>query len=347
MSSANQENDVLKGFELGADDYLCKPFKELELRARIKVAERIIRSHEELVEAREALKFDASHDPMLRIWNRRAIIDLLSMELSRAKRFQTSLSVLFVDLDFFKRVNDTNGHLVGDDVLRSAAERMSSSVREYDHVGRYGGEEFLMVLPNCTAEAAREVAERVRQQIGDKPIITTPMQVEITVSIGVSQWRSDQDIRALLHQADIALYRAKHNGRNRVEAENSTLETLNKAHGDANSSQKERRHVRRSGLNRPLQVNTFHQGKPTSFHGRVRDIGEDGMGAMIPCSLQIDEEVTLQFSMEDCHEYTVSAIVCHCQGFHHGFKFISIEPSLRESISRICGSMNICPTLLT
>jgi two-component system, cell cycle response regulator len=222
LSAADQESDVLKGFELGADDYLCKPFKELELRTRLKVGERIIRSHEELTVAHTALKFEASHDPLLRIWNRGAIIDLLNKELSRAKRLQTSLSVLFADLDSFKRVNDSYGHSVGDDVLRSAAERMSSAVREYDYVGRYGGDEFLVVLPNCTTEAGREVAERVRQQIGDEPLVIAPIQVNITASIGVSQLHSGQKIHDLLHRADVAMYRAKQNGRNRVEVENAS-----------------------------------------------------------------------------------------------------------------------------
>jgi diguanylate cyclase (GGDEF)-like protein len=107
--------------------------------------------------------------------------------------------------------------LVGDDVLRNAAERMSGTVREYDHVGRYGGEEFLVVLPDCTAEEAREVAERVRQHIGDRPIITAPKRVEITVSIGVAQWHSSQELHDLLRIADAAMYRAKQKGRNRVE----------------------------------------------------------------------------------------------------------------------------------
>jgi two-component system, cell cycle response regulator len=224
LSAADQESDVLKGFELGADDYLCKPFKELELKTRLMVGRRIIRSHEELVEAHDALKFEASHDPLLRIWNRRAIIDLLSTELGRAKRLQTPLSVLFADLDFFKRINDNYGHLIGDDVLRSAAGKMSGAVREYDHVGRCGGEEFLLVLPDCDTEAAREVAERVRQHIGGEPAVIAPMQVDITVSIGVSQWHSGQQIRDLLHQADVALHRAKQNGRNRVEVENGGVE---------------------------------------------------------------------------------------------------------------------------
>ncbi len=221
LSVADQQSDVLKGFELGADDYLCKPFEELELRARLRVGARIVRIQEELVETRESLKFVASHDPLLRLWNRRAILDLLSTELSRAKRLQTSLCVFFADLDSFKRVNDSYGHLVGDDVLRSAAEKMSRAVREYDHVGRYGGEEFLVVLPHCDLEAAREVAERVRQHIGDEPIVIAPIQVHITASIGVAQWRASQDFRELIHRADTAMYRAKQSGRNRVEVDDA------------------------------------------------------------------------------------------------------------------------------
>jgi diguanylate cyclase (GGDEF)-like protein len=217
LSVADQESDVLKGFELGADDYLCKPFKELELRARLKVGERIIRSHEELIKAREALRFEASHDPLLRLWNRTAIFDLLNTELSRAKRLLTPLSVFFIDLDFFKHVNDTYGHLVGDNVLLSVARKMSRAVREYDHVGRCGGEEFLVVLPNCATETAREVAERVRQHIGTEPMLVGTNVLNVTASIGMSQWRPGQELHELLRRADTALYRAKANGRNRVE----------------------------------------------------------------------------------------------------------------------------------
>jgi two-component system cell cycle response regulator len=222
LCAAGQQSDLLKGFELGADDYLGKPFEELELRARLKVGERVIRSHEEIVEAREALRFEASHDSSLRIWNHRAIVDLLNTELSRAKRSQTSFSILFVDLDFFKRINDSYGHLIGDDVLRSVAEKISGALREYDHVGRYGGDEFLAVLPNCTAETAREVAERIRCHIGDEPVVVAPLRVEITASIGVCQWDSGQEIRDLLQRADAALYRAKQNGHNRVELEDNS-----------------------------------------------------------------------------------------------------------------------------
>lgn len=222
LSAADQQSDVLKGFEVGADDYLRKPFDKHELRARLQVGKRIILTHEQLAEGREALRFNASHDPLLQFWNRTAILDLLSSELGRAKRLQSPLCVFFVDLDFFKSVNDSHGHLVGDEVLHRVAEKVSSALREYDHVGRFGGDEFLVVLPNCTSEAAREVAERVRQHVGSDPIAIASTQVRITTSIGVAQWSSGQDLSDLIFRADVAMYRAKQKGRNRVEEDNSS-----------------------------------------------------------------------------------------------------------------------------
>jgi two-component system cell cycle response regulator len=222
LSVSDHESGVLKGFESGADDYLSRPINQLELKARIKVGERIIRTLEALSKENRALSVEASHDSLLRLWNRRAIFDLLGTELGRAKRLKTPLSVFFVDLDFFKLVNDSYGHLVGDEVLLSVAKKLSRAVREYDHVGRCGGEEFLVVLPNCGIEAALEVAERVRQHIADEPIVTANTRLKITVSIGLSQWHSDQELPELLREADLALYRAKQNGRNRVEVESQS-----------------------------------------------------------------------------------------------------------------------------
>lgn len=216
LSAQGEQADVIKGFELGADDYLRKPFEELELRARLKAGERIIRAQGELIAAREALQFEATHDSLLRMWNRRAILEALSREMSRAKRVGTALSIFLADLDFFKRINDSFGHLVGDDVLRAAAARMSAGIREYDYVGRYGGEEFLVVLPDCNLEGAHQIAERVRQRISGEPILELPAEIEITASLGVAQSSPGQSVTELLHKADVALYAAKNNGRNRV-----------------------------------------------------------------------------------------------------------------------------------
>jgi len=219
LSANGEQSDVMRGFEVGADDYLCKPFQEFELRARLKVGERIIQAHDELIDARDALKFEATHDSLVGLWNRRAIMNLLGKEVNRAKRLHAPLSLFLADLDRFKDVNDTHGHLIGDEVLRTTAARIAGAVREYEHVGRFGGEEFLVVLPDCNVELARQLADRARQRVREEPVVTAPVQVEVTMSVGVSQWRSGQEICEFLHQADLALYRAKHNGRDRVEVE--------------------------------------------------------------------------------------------------------------------------------
>ena len=175
---------------------------------------------EELRKSEQRYLFEASRDSLVRLWNRKAIFDLLSSEISRANRSHTPLVVFLIDLDHFKQVNDNYGHLVGDDALRGVASRITKSVREYDHVGRYGGEEFIVVLPECSAEMAIEIAERIRQGITQEPIVNAPVPVNITASFGVSQWCPGQDLRDLLQEADLALYAAKHNGRNRVEVGN-------------------------------------------------------------------------------------------------------------------------------
>jgi diguanylate cyclase (GGDEF)-like protein len=219
LSAADLQSDVLKGFQLGADDYLCKPFNKLELRTRLKVGELIVQNHDALAEAQQALEFEASHDSLLRTWNRRAIITLLGKELRRANRKHTLLSILLADLDLFKRVNQTHGHLVGDIVLQSVAGKIARAVRECDYFGRYEGEEFLVVLPDCSGGEACVVAERVRHSICETPAANV---IEVTASIGVAQLRDGQGLSELLHQGDAALYRAKQNGRNRVEMENTS-----------------------------------------------------------------------------------------------------------------------------
>jgi two-component system, cell cycle response regulator len=366
VSSEDQQSSVVKAYESGADDFVTKPFDNCELKLQLKVAERILHSQQVLVDAREAMKFEASHDPLVRLWNRKAILNLLTVELSRAKRLRTPLSVFFADLDHFKRINDRYGHLVGDEVLRNSAVRMSGEMREYDHLGRYGGEEFLAVLPNCNAEAARVVAERVRRSLAEKPILTDPARVEITISIGVSEWRPGQELPELLEFADLALYRAKDSGRNRIEVEDGA-EFLRGAlfaesgsrdaaqagsqaqSGDIAGEQRpirsaecytnteKIRQMRRLALDRQLQIITLHEGKPELVHGRIKNISEHGLGAVIPRCLDVDEKVTLNFYMEDGQQCTVLATVRHCNGLHIGFEFVSVEPSLREAIARVCG----------
>ena len=147
LTSRDQKRDVVEGIEAGADDYLIKPFDPNELRARLHAGERIIELEDRLIRAQEALRDLATHDPLTGLLNRRASLDSLLAELSRGSRTQDPVCIVMADIDHFKKINDTHGHLIGDDVLCEVARRMQSSLRRYDTVGRYGGEEFLLVLP--------------------------------------------------------------------------------------------------------------------------------------------------------------------------------------------------------
>jgi two-component system, cell cycle response regulator len=212
------KDDVVKGLEAGADDYLTKPFDRNELRARLRVGLRILTLQEGLINARDELRFQATHDVLTGIWNRGAVLDFLHRECERAARTQSPTAILMLDLDHFKRINDTHGHLVGDEVLREVATRISQHVRSYDVVGRYGGEEFLIVLPGCGKIEIERSADRIRLAIGNEPIVTASSKLSVTASIGAALLPPDgaASENQILLEADQALYLAKNNGRNRV-----------------------------------------------------------------------------------------------------------------------------------
>lgn len=225
LTARTDSQDLVEGMDAGADDYLTKPFNAQELRVRLRAGNRILDLQEELVLAREALRDQATHDGLTGLLNRAAILELLQNELLRCGRKMQPVSVLLADLDRFKQINDTYGHQTGDVVLREVARRMKSVVRRYDAVGRYGGEEFLIVLPGCDGEAARAQAQRIREAIANSPIVSGTISLSVTGSIGVS-WRGptgNSDTDGLVRDADLALYRAKDGGRNRVEL--STFES--------------------------------------------------------------------------------------------------------------------------
>lgn len=216
VTGKDSKQDVVKGLKAGADDYLTKPYDDGELRARVWTGSRILSLQRELIQAREDLRFQATHDALTGLWSRGATLDLLSAELQRGLRLHTPTGILMIDLDHFKKVNDTHGHLVGDVVLREAAQRIGQAVRAYDFLGRYGGEEFLAVLSNCTLDELRRVAERMRCAVAESAIVTNAMNVDVTVSIGgVVTLGGTKDLD-LLSAADSALYVAKRAGRNRV-----------------------------------------------------------------------------------------------------------------------------------
>lgn len=219
LTSRESKEDVVAGLESGADDYLIKPFVADELKARLRTGQRILHLEDSLVEAREQMRFKATHDHLTSLWNRGVIIDLLGRELTRSQRENVCTAVILGDLDHFKSVNDTYGHLVGDQVLREVARRLILSVRSYDFVGRYGGEEFLTVLNNCDPNSVLARAEQIRKCICTRPIHTDAGPLEVTMSLGALRscdWgqRSPED---LINEADSALYAAKSEGRNRVK----------------------------------------------------------------------------------------------------------------------------------
>jgi diguanylate cyclase (GGDEF)-like protein len=171
----------------------------------------------ELLQAQESLRFHAEHDALTGVLNRRAIRDVLRKELARCRRDKNTLGVILADLDHFKKVNDHHGHAAGDTVLVTAVQRISSMLRSYDSLGRYGGEEFLLIAPGCDLALAQKLAERIRSAISDEAIDLGDNAASVSVSLGVTLGTADSDPEFLVALADTALYRAKRNGRNRVE----------------------------------------------------------------------------------------------------------------------------------
>lgn len=220
LTAMSDRADLLTGLQAGADDYLMKPFDLEELQARVGIGERILALERRLQVALEKLEVLALYDSLTGLYNRAAINEHAQLEVARAERTERPLSLAMLDVDYFKQVNDEYGHLVGDEVLKRVAEELRTGVRPYDFVGRWGGEEFMIVLPEATLEQATEVAERVRATIASASFKGPNCpDLQVNVSLGVSQLtiHPDRDcLRHLIQQADIALYRAKQQGRNRV-----------------------------------------------------------------------------------------------------------------------------------
>lgn len=216
LTARSESDGIVDGLDCGADDYLTKPFNPQELRARVGIGERILRLEDHLLDTQAALRELATTDMLTGLLNRRAITERALAELERCERAGSSLSVALVDVDHFKRVNDTHGHMIGDRVLRAVADALTSNVRPYDHVGRWGGEEFLLVLPEVDGDAGTALADRVRARLAATDMGLGPGSV--TVSMGVAGTAPGQhlDLDALLSRADQALYAAKDAGRNRV-----------------------------------------------------------------------------------------------------------------------------------
>jgi two-component system cell cycle response regulator len=213
----SQGDELLEAFEQGADDYLAKPYDGYELRAKLLVAKRILALQERLLGMRDELLVQATHDSLTGLWNRRAAMDALGRELARSQREKRPVGLLLADIDHFKKINDTYGHLAGDHVLQTVATRLKSAMRAYDTVGRYGGEEFLIVSPGCDETSILRRAEHLRRTIASEPIVTPEGSISVSMSFGASVAPTEVPQDQLIKAADEALYRAKRGGRNRSE----------------------------------------------------------------------------------------------------------------------------------
>jgi len=219
-TSLGERDHVLKGMEAGADDYLTKPLDAYDLEARLVAAKRVTSLHAELARYRTELARLACTDALTQLRNRLSLSDDLTKLHARSRRYRRGYSLAMCDVDFFKKYNDTHGHQSGDEALRSVAAVLTAQTRQGDSIYRYGGEEFLLVLPEQSASSATEAAERIRRAV-ESLGISHPAGTSagvITVSVGVATYNCAGHTTSedLLEEADHALYYAKSNGRNRV-----------------------------------------------------------------------------------------------------------------------------------
>lgn len=212
VTAKTDGNDLKKALEIGAFDYIKKPIDEVEVIARVQSAIRFKQNQDKLVEM-------AMKDGLTGLYNHALLIDLFEKELAKARRNGGNISFAMADIDYFKIVNDTYGHMSGDIVLKEVSNIITSSVRSSDIVGRYGGEEFSIVIPEATEEDALQLCDKIRKRIADYNFNIGAESIKITASFGVFFKESTAFIMAseIIQKADEALYRAKRNGRNRVE----------------------------------------------------------------------------------------------------------------------------------
>jgi diguanylate cyclase (GGDEF)-like protein len=178
---------------------------------------RMLVTQNRLVVTKDALRREAQRDGLTSLWNRKAILQVLDRELLRSERDRQPVGLIMIDVDHFKAINDSRGHAAGDTVLRIIASGIAAVVRPYDSVGRVGGEEFLIVAPNCGPHETWELAERVRNHVAGCNIMVGGSAVQVSLSLGITTGEAATDVEKLLHAADTALYQAKNAGRNRVE----------------------------------------------------------------------------------------------------------------------------------
>ncbi len=218
LTARNDTTDIVNGLHAGSNDYIAKPFENAELQARLHVGQRMLKLQAELNQVREDLAYQANHDVLTGLMNRRAVLQALEKEISRTQRTQETLCIALCDIDYFKQVNDSHGHPAGDAVLQEVARRMTATLRPYDHIGRYGGEEFLIVM-NTRSDQMLNTFKRLRCAIAEEPFVIEQMTLSITMSFGISMLlptSDERDAMLLIASADESLYKAKEMGRNCV-----------------------------------------------------------------------------------------------------------------------------------
>lgn len=210
------KEDAVAALQAGADDFITKPYYPEELEMRLRSGRRVLELQESLLVAQEAVKYEASRDALTGLWNRSGILNILERELNRTARGDQSTAVMLIDIDLFKPVNDTYGHLCGDAVLREVAQRILSSIRSYDSLGRWGGDELLLVIPDYDQHNLKSLAERIRASVADTNIVTPDGHVAITISLGSTTVAKGRNLKfeEVIQAADQALYLAKQQGRN-------------------------------------------------------------------------------------------------------------------------------------
>lgn len=218
LTARTAREHLVTGLASGADDYVLKPFDPIELQLRVRTGQRIVELQHELLAARQELERRANHDALTGAANRGAVLSKVEGEASRSARQGSFYCLILFDLDFFKRINDSYGHRAGDIVLKEAVRRAQLELRPYDVLGRYGGEEFMVLLPGCELRAGTVVAERLRTSLASAPFEVDKHRLDVTASFGiVCSSQPHSSLEMLVDAADSALYRAKANGRNRIE----------------------------------------------------------------------------------------------------------------------------------
>lgn len=239
LSQDTDSNAQVSAFLQGASDYIIKPFQFPEVLARINNQLRIhnlVRNLEEknrdLTKRNIVLEQMAITDSLTELYNKGYILKRLESELTRSARYNEPISLIMLDIDFFKKINDTLGHIAGDNVLKRLSKKLTESVRDVDIVARYGGEEFLVVCPNTSISGAAILAERIRENVQNTLFQSGSMDIKLTVSLGISNLSpsslavGDFNSTKMLQEADSALYKAKSSGRNKVAVFTKELGTI-------------------------------------------------------------------------------------------------------------------------